>query len=78
MVFAATETNYARVHTVNGVPILTAGKAGGRLKTGMHIVGTGDPITRVGLTAMQVMGLPIEKWGARSLQTSKTVSEVVA
>jgi hypothetical protein len=78
MIFAATETNYARVHTVDGVPIMTFGKAGGRLKTGLHVVGNGDPITRVGLTAMQVMGLPIEKWGARSLLTSKTITEVVA
>jgi hypothetical protein len=78
MIFAATETNYARVHTVDGVPIMTVGKAGGRLKTGMHVVGNGDPITRVGLTAMQVMGLPLEKWGTRSLQTSKTITEVVA
>ena len=43
-----------------------------------HVVGGGDPITRVGLTTMQVMGLPVEKWGARSLQTSKTITEVVA
>jgi hypothetical protein len=78
LIFAATETNYARVHTVDGVPIMTVGKAGGRLKTGMHVVGNGDPITRVGLTMMQVMGLPLEKWGTRSLQTSKTITEVVA
>ena len=78
LIFAATETNYARVHSIDGVPIFTAGRAGGRIKTGMHVVGNGDPITRVGLTAMQVMGLPLDKWGTKSLQTSKTITEVVA
>jgi hypothetical protein len=78
LIFAATETNYARVHSIDGVPIFTAGKAGGRMKTGLHVVGNGDPITRVGLTAMQAMGLPLDKWGTKSLQTSKTITEVLA
>lgn len=78
LIFAATETNYARVHSIDGVPIFTAGHAGGRIKTGLHVVGNGDPITRVGLTAMQIMGLPLDTWGTRSLQTSKTISEIVA
>lgn len=78
LIFAATETNYARVHSIDGVPIFTAGRAGGRIKTGLHVVGNGDPITRVGLTAMQVMGLPLDKWGTKSLQTSKTITEVLA
>jgi hypothetical protein len=77
LIFASTECNYARTHTVDGIPIFFAGKAGGRLKTGMHVVGTGDPVTRVGLTAMQAMGVPIEKWGTQSLQTSKSISDVM-
>jgi hypothetical protein len=78
LIFAATETNYARVHSIDGVPAYTIGKAGGRMKTGMHVVGNGDPITRVGFTAMRAMGLPLEKWGTQSLQTSKVISEVLA
>ncbi|MDX2145560.1 MAG: DUF1552 domain-containing protein [Rhodospirillaceae bacterium] len=78
LIFAATETNYARVHSIDGVPIFTAGRAGGRVKTGLHVVGNGDPITRVGLTAMQAMGLSLDKWGTKSLQTSKTITEILA
>ena len=78
LIFAATETNYARVHSIDGVPVFTVGRAGGRIKTGLHVVGNGDPITRIGLTAMQIMGLPIDKWGTQSLQTSKTITEIVA
>ena len=31
----------------------------------------------LGLTAMQVMGVPIDTWGTRSLQTSKTITEIL-
>jgi len=78
LIFAATETNYARVHSIDGVHVYMAGKAGGRMKTGLHVVGNGDPISRVGLTAMQIMGLPVDKWGTASLQTSKSITEIVA
>lgn len=78
LIFAATETNYARVHSLDGVPVFTIGHAGGRIKTGLHVVGNGDPITRVGLTAMQIMGVPIDSWGTQSLHTSKTITEVLA
>jgi hypothetical protein len=78
LIFANTETNYARLHTIDGVPIFTVGKAGGKMKTGYHVVGNGDPISRVGLTTMRAMGLPIQTWGTKSLQTSKPISEVLA
>jgi hypothetical protein len=78
MVFATSETNYARVHTIDGIPTYLAGKAGGRLKAGQHVVGNGDPITRVGFTVMRMMGVPIEKWGTNSLQTNKAITEILA
>jgi hypothetical protein len=77
LIFAHAETSYAKLHAVDNIPVLMIGRAGGRVKTGRHIVGHGDPISRVGLTAMQVMGLPIEKWGTGSLQTSKTVADIL-
>ncbi len=78
MIFASSETNYAKLHTIDGVPTFLAGKAGGRVKTGYYVQGGGDPITRVGFTAMRVMGVPIEKWGQKSLQTSKIISDILA
>ena len=77
LIFAGTETNYARVHTIDGVPFWLAGKAGGRMKTGYHVVGGADPVTRIGLTAMTAMGVPIESWGTKSLKTSKPIAEVL-
>jgi len=78
MIFAHTDTNYARVHALDGIPMMSVGKAGGRIKTGMYIAGNGDPVTRVGLTMMQVMGLPVSQWGTRSLKTNKTITEILA
>ncbi|MBM3515753.1 MAG: DUF1552 domain-containing protein [Alphaproteobacteria bacterium] len=77
LVFASSETNYARVHTIDGVPVYLAGKAGGRIKTGYHVVGGGDPITRIGLTVQKIMGVQVEKWGTNSLQTSKAIGEIM-
>jgi len=77
LIFASSETNYARLHTIDGVPVYLIGGAGGRFKTGTYVAGGGDPITRVGLTAMKAMGVPISKWGSKSLETSKPISEVL-
>jgi hypothetical protein len=73
-----TDHGYARTHTMDFLPILTVGKAGGRLKTGVHVALPGDPATRAGLTLQQVFGVPINSWGALSNETSKTITEIVA
>jgi hypothetical protein len=78
LIFANSDTNNAKVHAVDGVPIMLAGRAGGRIKTGLHVPGKGDPVSRVGLTALQIMGLPVDKWGTGSLETSKPISEILA
>jgi hypothetical protein len=78
LIFAHAETSFAKIHQVDNIPVMTVGSAGGRLKTGKHIVGNGDPITRVGLTAMQAMGLPLARWGTGSLETGKTIGDVLA
>ena len=77
LLLAASETSLARTHSIDGVPFMTVGRAGGRIKTGLHVVGNGDPATRVGLTAMQIMGVSVESWGAGSLKTSKTITEIL-
>ncbi len=72
-----TDHGDARVHSVDNVPIITVGNAGGRLKSGYHISAPGDPSTRVGLTLQQVFGLPVNSWGLLSNTTSKTFTEIM-
>jgi hypothetical protein len=78
LVFAHSETEFAKFHTIDNIPMMTAGSAGGRIKTGLHIAGGGTPVSRVGLTLQQVMGVPVDKWGTQSLETNKPVSELLA
>ena len=77
LIYASTDTNDAKLHGMDGIPTMTIGKAGGRMKTGVHILGNGAPTTQVGLTAMQVMGLPIERWGIGSMQVTKPITSLM-
>ena len=78
LVFAHSETEFAKFHTIDNIPMMIAGSAGGRIKTGIYVDGLGTPISRVGLTLQQVMGVPIDKWGAKSMETGKSIGELVA
>ena len=79
LVLAYTDSGYAKNHTTDNIPMLTAGGAGGRMKTGMHFAAPkGDPVTRVSLTVQQALGLPVSSFGTESNQTSKTITEVMA
>ena len=78
LVMAHSDTSFAKMHDVLGIPVMLAGKAGGRVKTGLHIAGNGEPITRIGLTLQQVMGLPVDRWGTGAMQTAKPLSELLA
>jgi hypothetical protein len=73
-----TDHGYARTHTMDDLPILTIGGGAGRLKTGIHVVATGDPTARVGLTVQQAMGVSINSWGRLSNKTSKPLTELLA
>ena len=73
-----TDHGYARTHTMDDLPILTIGSGAGRLKTGMHIVASGDPSTRIGLTVQQAMGVSINSWGRLSNKSSRPFTELLA
>ncbi len=73
-----TDHSDARVHGLEKVPVMTVGSGGGRIKTGIHVAAPGDPVTRVGLTCMQALGVPIQTWGERGNATSRMISEVMA
>lgn len=78
LVFAHSDTESARLHTIDNIPMMTAGSAGSRLKTGIHVDGAGTPASRVGLTLQQVMGVSLDRWGTGSMETRKPIGEVLA
>jgi hypothetical protein len=78
LLFAYSDQSYAKIHAVDGIPIMLAGNAGGRMKTGYHIAGGGNPVSRVGLTAQKVMGLSVDNWGKGSMETRSAYTELLA
>jgi hypothetical protein len=77
-VMAHSETSDANSHSVTGLPIMIAGRAGGKLQPGVHVRGVGESTTRVGLTMQQVMGLNIGRWGTKANQTTRPITEILA
>jgi hypothetical protein len=78
VIYGSTDHGYARLHTLSNIPLLTAGGANGRLKTGCHLAAPGDTTARVGLTVLQALQLPVSSWGTMSNQTSRPFSELLA
>lgn len=78
LVLAHSDCSIAKTHAVEGIPIMIAGSAGGRIRTGFHLVGNADPVTRVGLTLQQAMGVQVDRWGTLSMETKRTVTELLA
>ena len=77
LIQANTDVSNARVHSLEEMPAFTAGRAGGKVKTGLHIDGKGGQITRMAYTSMKVLGLDINSWGTKSNQASKEISEML-
>ena len=78
LLFAHSETEFAKFHTIDNIPMMLAGRAGGRVKSGLYVDGAGTPVSRVGLTLQQLMGVSIDKWGTQSMETNKAIGELVA
>lgn len=78
IVFAHSDTQDARVHGIDGIPMMVAGTGSGRLKTGLHIAGNGDIPTRLGLTLQQAMGIRVGEWGTGAMRASQPIAELLA
>jgi len=77
LVYAFTDVAFAKIHALDGIPMLTAGSANGRMKTGYHINGDGSPASRVGLTAQKAMDISLESWGSGSMETKSPFTELL-
>ncbi len=77
LIYASTDQSFAKIHSIEGLPMFSAGRAGGRIKTGLHIDGGGTPGTRLGYTMMKTLGVEIPSWGTQSNNTSKEIGEIL-
>ncbi|NKF22323.1 DUF1552 domain-containing protein [Solimonas marina] len=77
LIYANTDHGEARIHSLNNMVAFTAGRAGGRVKTGLHVDAGATGVTRVGFTAMRAMGVDLPNWGVKSNMTDKAFSEIL-
>jgi hypothetical protein len=78
LIMAHSDTDDAKTHAIESIPVITIGKAAGRLKTGYHLKGNGDPVTRVGLTLMNAVGAARANWGSGPMATTNPITEILA
>jgi hypothetical protein len=78
LIVAHSDVSFAKLHVLTGIPCVFAGKAGGRIRTGLHITGTDQPASRIALTAQQAMGLSVDTWGTDSMRTNRPITELIA
>jgi hypothetical protein len=77
LIMAFSDTGYAKIHSIENIPMFLAGKAGGRHKAGQHIHAVGESVTRVSLTAQQLVGAPVGEFGSGSMRTARPIAEVI-
>lgn len=78
LVYAHSDCRFAKTHSLDGIPMFTAGRLNGRVKTGLHIDGNGQPATRLGYTVQRLFDVPLSDWGGESLRTSREIGEILA
>jgi hypothetical protein len=78
LVYAHSDCQVAKVHSITGIPMMTAGSLGGKLKTGLHLDGKREAATRLPFTLQRVMGVPVSSWGTGSMAATREISEILA
>ena len=78
LIVADSDHSDARTHSLENMAMFTAGRAGGKLKTGLHLDMKATPMARTALTALNLAGVKTETFGAGSNQTSDLVSDIMA
>jgi len=78
LIIAFSDTGYAKIHSIENIPMFLAGRAGGRHKAGQHIHTTGESVTRVSLTAMRLVGAPVGEFGSGTMKTARPITDVIA
>jgi hypothetical protein len=77
LIMGFSDTGYAKIHSLENIPMFLAGGANGKHKAGQHIAMKGESVTRVSLTAQQLAGAPVGEFGVAGMKTSRPISEVM-
>lgn len=77
LVYAHSDTSFAKMHALDELPVMTIGRAGGRIKTGLHVREEGAPVTKTALTAMHAMNVNAGSFGVGALQVTQPAGQVL-
>lgn len=77
-IMAYSEVGEGQSHSVDDIPILTIGRAGGALQTGLyHRSTTRESATKVNLTMMRAVGMDVPSFGEEAHLVTDPVSEIM-
>jgi hypothetical protein len=77
LVYAHSDTSFAKMHSLDEMPVIMIGRAGGHFRTGLHVREEGAPVSKTVLTAMHAMNVRAGSFGTGQLETSQTISQVL-
>lgn len=78
-IMAYSEVGEGWSHSLDDIPILTIGRAGGALRTGLyHRSPSKESVTKVNLTMMRAVGMEVESFGQGPHQVTDPVSAIMA
>ena len=78
-VLATTEISLGRTHSLEDMPIITAGGAGGNLKQGLHYRSqTGENASKVIMSLIQSLGLSIGEFGAGDARATTGIPAILS
>lgn len=78
LIMAFSDTGYAKIHAIENIPIIFAGGANGAHRTGHHIATKGESVSRIALTAQQMVGVPVGEFGMGAMKTARPIEEIMA
>lgn len=78
LIFAHSDCQVAKVHSITSIPMMTAGGLGGKVKMGLHLDGKHEAATRLSFTVQRAMGVPIDSWGTGSMMATRVIDEILA
>jgi hypothetical protein len=77
-ILCTTDVQEGRNHLTDNIPMIVAGRAGGALKTGLHVHAAGDNASKVHLTLLKAVGVPVTSFGAGPGLATDTVADIQA
>jgi hypothetical protein len=78
VILATSELSDGTSHDYGDIPLLIAGRAGGRLARGSHLSGGNDNFSKVPLTILNTLGVSVDGFGANASRATDTFGALLA